>query len=53
MYTITYSVGTSRNDERRYVVRDIAAADLARRISTMQAKGKVIYSVERTTEFGA
>lgn len=50
-YSITYSVGTSRHDEKRYIVRGIPAADLARRIETMQRKGKAIFSVERETEF--
>lgn len=53
MYSITYSVGTHRTDEKRYVLRNVPAADLARRIAAMQAKGKSIYSVERTSEFGA
>lgn len=53
MYTISYSVGTSRHDEKRYVLRHVPAADLARRIASMQSKGKTIFSVERETEVGA
>ena len=48
-YTITYSVGTTRNDEKRYQIRGIQEKDLARRITTMVAKSKIIYSIERET----
>jgi len=47
-YAITYSTGTSRNDERRYVVKGIPEARLAARIAAMQSKGKSIFSVEVT-----
>lgn len=48
-YSITYSVGTSRNDEKRYVIRDIDAERLSRKILHLQSNGRVIYSVERTS----
>lgn len=53
MYSITYSTGTSRNDEKRFVVRDVPAARLATKIAALQGSGKSIYAVERTSEFGA
>lgn len=45
-YTITYSVGTSRNDERRFIVK-VSAARLASKITALQARPNTsIYSVE-------
>lgn len=43
-YEIVYSVGTSRHDERRYAVRAMDR-DLAKRITSLQSKGKRIYEV--------
>lgn len=53
MYRITYSTGTTRNDEKRFMVQNVTAARLASKIASLQANGRSIYSVERTTEFGA
>lgn len=53
MYSITYSVGTTRHDEKRYIVRDIPADRLAAKITSLQANGRSIFEVTRTSGFGA
>lgn len=45
-YDITYSTGTNLHDERRYLSRNIPAAELSDKIARLQAKGHSIYSVE-------
>lgn len=43
-YEITYSVGTTIHDERRYVAK-CSAERLATKIRNLQNAGKVIYEV--------
>lgn len=40
-YTITYSVGISPYDERRYTLRGVPRDKLANRIAGMVRKGKI------------